>query len=747
MDTQSLIRTPEQVDELFPWLRRDLIRGIPHFISPAWTSDRSRFDPEYWADCWQRIGFQSVTLLTGHHDGYLLYPSKLVAQQPDRDYFGEQVEACRKRGIRVMAYYSLTLDSLIGSEHPDWRVRDMAGRIFQPNYEHFSHYHWLCLNSPYRQFAVRQLEEVVTRYDVDGVWIDILYLPGHAKELDWDTCFCDYCHRQYSAWYSGQHLLDAAGTRRHDEFRARTYRAFLAELKTMLMAKDRPVALTFNGAGRRRTPMYRMCDELADFLSGEAHNPVSLSVTSRSHRNDGRPFELLSCSEVCWSHNQLKPDTLIKVESLGTLIAGGTYTMGITHAPDGRLSEANIERLVRWGKWVRDRSELFADACPVYEMGVLANEGGPAGCDQWAAILRKAHLQYNVFMDLDQATAWPLSANPPGHGCARSPEHGPRDTVTSQRRTVGPCALDDARTPRLGDSESAEAPYESSCSPDMAGLSSYKLILVPANRRLSAEEIRRLREYVEAGGRLLLECPAEELASGSTELEALIGARRLRDDWAYAFYLAPLTEGLAADLPPGDPVLVYARNACILEPTTAESVAQLVPQFADKVRTSDIQTVPNFWAREDQGGRTPGIILNRLGQGIVMTCAIPITAPNKDSDRSPWPEMLAQNWVRDLLGEQWVSVGGWNRVEASLCRQPSRFVLHFVNHGFGPGEYMHGRSDTEVLRAIPVRLSPELLSRIAAARLAPSGEPIELGPQGFILPELCVHQAVIMEEA
>ncbi|NSW57194.1 MAG: alpha-L-fucosidase [Armatimonadetes bacterium] len=694
MDIHSLIRTPEQVDELFPWLRRDLIRGIPHFISPAWTTDRSRFDPEYWADCWQRIGFRSVTLLTGHHDGYLLYPSKLVAQQPDRDYFGEQVEACRKRDIRVMAYYSLTLDSLIGSEHPDWRVRDMAGRIFQPNYEHFSHYHWLCLNSPYRQFAVRQLEEVVTGYDVDGVWIDILYLPGHTTQLDQDTCFCDHCHRQYSAWYSGQHLLDAAGTRRHDEFRARTYRAFLAELKTMLMAQDRPLALTFNGAGRRRMPMYRMCDELADFLSGEAHNPVSLSVTSRSHRNDGRPFELLSCSEVCWSHNQLKPDTLITVESLGTLIAGGTYTMGITHAPDGRLSEANIERLVRWGKWVRDRSELFADARPVYEMGVLANEGGPADCDQWAAILRRAHLQYNVFMDLDQAKAWPLS--------------------------------DGART---------------------EGLSCYKLILVPANRQLSAEEIRRLREYVEAGGRVLFECPAQELASGRTELEALIGARRLRDDRAYAFYLAPLTEGLAADLPPGDPVLVYAKSACILEPATAKTVAELVPQFVDKVRTSDIQTVPNFWAREDQSGRAPGIIQNRVGDGIVMACAIPVTAPNKDASRSPWPEMLAQNWVRDLLGEQWVSVGGWNRVEASLCRQPGRFVLHFVNHGFGPGEYIHGRGESEILRALPIRLSPELRSRIASAHLAPTGETIELGQEGFTLPELGVHQAVIMEEA
>ena len=63
-----------------------------------------------------------------------------------------------------------------------------------------------------RDLAVAQLQEVVSRYDVEGIWIDILYLPGHTPELERETCFCDHCHRQYSEWYRGEHLLDAAGT-------------------------------------------------------------------------------------------------------------------------------------------------------------------------------------------------------------------------------------------------------------------------------------------------------------------------------------------------------------------------------------------------------------------------------------------------------------------------------------------------------------------------------------------------------
>ncbi len=679
----ELVRTPEEVDRLFPWLRQDLIRGIPHYITPAWTEDRSHFDAEHYAACWERIGFSSVTLLTGHHDGYLMFPSRFSRQQPERDFFGEQVAACRRRGMRVMAYYSLTLDSLVGSEHPEWRVRDLEGRVYVPSYEGFSHYHWLCLNSPYRDHVVAQLEEVVDNYEVDGVWIDILYLPAHPADVNRDTCFCDWCHRQYSEWYRGQHLLDAAGTPRHNEFRADTYRNFLVQLKTMLLSKARPLALTFNGAGRRRMPRYQRCDELADFLSGEAHNPISLSVTSKSHRNDGRPFELLSCAEICWSHNQLKPDTLIKLESLSTLLAGGTYTMGITHAPDGRLSPANVDRLVAWGEWIRERRDLFADARPVYEMGILASDGGPTGCEAWAELLRKGHFLFNVFMDL----------------------------------------------------------------PALELLREYRLIVVPMGRRITPAELAALASYAECGGNVLIEYPREALRAGDAGLQELIGAAAVREDSAYAFYLAPHDPGLAMDIPADEPVLIQCGVACVVSLTTATTVADLVPQFRDKVRSSDIQTVPNYWARPDEAAYHPGITVHRPGQGCVMFTALPLTGRNTEAHRCPWPETLAQNCVRSLLETQQVSVGAYNRVEVNLCEQPQRLLLHFVNHDYGPGADMHGRGEQQFVRDLPVSLAEGLRVRVAGATLEPEGTPLALTATGVVLPSLGVDQAVGLELA
>jgi len=418
-----------------------------------------------------------------------------------------------------------------------------------------------------------------------------------------------------------------------------------------------------------------------DFNSGEAHNPISLTITSKSHRHSGRAFELMSCSEVCWSHNQLKPDTLIKLESLSTLIAGGTYTQGITHAPDMRLSEPNIARLIEWGEWTRARADLFRPAEPVYEMGVLAPELGPVGIEKWAEWLRKGHFLFDVFMDVPT---------------------------------------------------------------DGGGLDSQKLILVPSARPLTESDALALRGWVERGGQLLLEYPAHALRDHQPWLEALVGARCLREPQAYAFYLNPEDETLRANLPPGDPVMLYAKSVLQMELTTGRPVGQLVQQFMDKVRTSDIQTVANFWAREDQKERWPGIIVNQVGKGQVMLVCAQLTVRNPDEDRCPWPELLAQNCVGYLLGEPMISAGAYNQIEVNLCRQAGRQVLHFTNHMYGHGNAISGLGEQVFLREVPMKLSPALRRSFTRATLEPEGDELPLTEDGLVLPRLGVYQAVCL---
>jgi len=277
------------------------------------------------------------------------------------------------------------------------------------------------------------------------------------------------------------------------------------------------------------------------------------------------------------------------------------------------------------------------------------------------------------------------------------------------------------------------------------GLLRHKVIIVPHTRKLSVAETKELHEYAAQGGRVLLEFPAQQMRDHEPWHEKLAGARQVREAQAYAFYLLPEDKVLRKNLPADEPVQLYSKNACVVELTSVRVLGKIVQQFKDKVRTSDNQTVANYWARPDEAERWPGIVVNKMGKGQVMFLALPLTVANQDAARCPWPEILAQNCVRYLLGEQMVSVGGYNRVEVNLCRQPGRLVLHFVNHGYGAGEFIHGYGEQEFLRDLPVRLGAELRRTVNRAALEPEGKSLRLTDEGFVLPSLGLYQAVSLK--
>lgn len=682
----KLARSPAEVDRLFPWMRRDFIRAIPHFITPAWAVDKSRFDPEGYAEQWKRMGIETVTLLTNHHDGYPLSPSKHLRFQPERDFFGEQVAACRKRGIRVIAYYSLSLNSLVGSEHPEWRIRDAHDRVLIPDHRYFFHYHWLCVNSPFRDFVRDQFLELAGRCEVEGFWLDILYLPPHPSETDLppgqDTCFCAHCHRAYSEWYGGEHLIEALGTPRHDEFRAESYRRFLMDVKAALIQLPRPHFLTFNGAGKRRLPFYERLDEIADGWTGEAHSSDARCLFTRLMGRDGPPYELMSCSELVWSHNASKPTPLVLLESLATVIGGGTYTIGINHAPDGRLLEGNLKRLEGWAAWLRGQKEWLTGGEAISEVGLL--EAGQCCLPsrtavwRWTEFLRNGHFLFTVLRDADPA-----------------------------------------RMPRA--------------------------VIVPSGILLDEATCGQLLAWVEKGGRLLLDFPLALARRRPAIFAKLAGATFEGTRPGHAFYLLPADPPLAEGLIEGEAVFYPCGEAMTLRLAGGTTRADLVPQFADKQRPTDIQMAPNYPARRDQVPWLPGVVAHRVGQGLVMTSAVPLAGADPERRRHPWPLRFAGNLVRGLLGGQMVRIRGADPVEVLAVRKGDRVALHLLNHLYDAGDFVPAE-EWLALADLEVELGAAFPANGRGALFMPGGEPAaareENGIRRIRIPKLGLYQGI-----
>jgi len=76
------------------------------------------FDPEHWADVFQRSGARYVVLTSKHHEGFALWPSReasatwgrpwnSVETGPHRDLAGDLAAAVRAAGLKMGFYYSL----------------------------------------------------------------------------------------------------------------------------------------------------------------------------------------------------------------------------------------------------------------------------------------------------------------------------------------------------------------------------------------------------------------------------------------------------------------------------------------------------------------------------------------------------------------------------------------------------------------------------------------------------------------
>jgi alpha-L-fucosidase len=131
------------------------------------------FDANRWAETLQRSGAKYVVLVSKHHDGFALWPSReadtswgrpwnSVAVGPKRDLVGELTTAVRARGMEMGFYYSL-----YEWFNPLWLSGDREAFV--------------------RRHLFPQFKDLVTRYSPtvifsDGEW-DLPSEDWHAPEL------------------------------------------------------------------------------------------------------------------------------------------------------------------------------------------------------------------------------------------------------------------------------------------------------------------------------------------------------------------------------------------------------------------------------------------------------------------------------------------------------------------------------------------------------------------------------------
>lgn len=144
------------------------------------------FDKQHFQDMLTLGHVNSITIFSKCHHGWAYHPSKANEMHPGLkfDLLKGMIDAAHEIGVRTPVYLSAGLDEKMARRHPEWLVRDKDEKIAgTPNFMEPG-YHVFCMNSPYLDYLLAQIEEVVQNYDADGIFLDIVSVR---------KCFCQNC--------------------------------------------------------------------------------------------------------------------------------------------------------------------------------------------------------------------------------------------------------------------------------------------------------------------------------------------------------------------------------------------------------------------------------------------------------------------------------------------------------------------------------------------------------------------------
>jgi hypothetical protein len=337
--------------------------------SPLIRDVGSEFRPEEFVEMLRRASVNSVTVFAKCHHGMSYYDTRVGVKHPalKTDLLGEMVEACHSYGIRVAAYYSVCWDSHIGEQHPEWLQVGLDGSPLRPKPFERPYYSWetLCLNSPYTSYVKAQIEEIMGRYEVDGIFLDIVSQrrPG---------CICRYCRESMASL--GLDYSDQDDLRLHSRI---VEERFMKDVRAIVEEKRASASIFFNGMSNLN--MARMAEPYMSHFEIESlptgpwgyyHFPFY----ARYLRNFGKPLVgMTGRFHTSWADfGGLKPSTQLLYEVGRILGHGCAVSVGDQMHPRGFLDRAVYENIGAAYRVAEVVEKVVRGSEPVYEAAILA---------------------------------------------------------------------------------------------------------------------------------------------------------------------------------------------------------------------------------------------------------------------------------------------------------------------------------------------------------------------------------------
>lgn len=361
----------------------------------------SRFSKEQFQEMLKLGHVDSITVFSKCHHGWAYHPSTANEMHPHLsfDLLGAQIEAAHEIGVKTPVYLSAGLDEKLARRHPQWLIRNPEEKTNWASDFMTPGYHQFCMNTPYLDILAAQVEEVVKRYDADGIFLDIVGIR---------ECYCQNCVAEIRK--------RGSDPRNKEDMRAMWEETFFRYAQTInetihRIKPDMPIFHNSGHIGRGRRDLAHInthleLESLPTGGWGYDHFPLSARYVQ------GLGMDFLGMTgkfHTFWGEfGGYKHPNALRYETSLSLANGAHISIGDQLHPTGFMDPATYaligeaySEVEAKEEWCRETTAiadiaLLSVEAAVYAHGRPLNEYGPASDGGAIRILLEGHYLFDV---------------------------------------------------------------------------------------------------------------------------------------------------------------------------------------------------------------------------------------------------------------------------------------------------------------------------------------------------------------
>ena len=283
--------------------------------------ESDKMDPQAWASFFEQAGAKYVVLVTKHHDGYTLWPSRhknpmMPDYQSRRDLVGELTDAVRAHNMKMGLYYSGIFD---------WTFKKQPMDSIENWVDHY------VASDEYARYSEAQTRELIERYHPSILWNDM----GYPAQADLPSLFADYLNT----------VEDGVIDNRWMQVSEKDRQAYSAEIRQALAeGKGIPAPSEY---GDYVTPEY--AKELT-YSPQKWELCRGIGVSFGYNKNEN-PANFMTAKDIIWC--------LIDVTS-----KNGNLLLNVGPMPDGTIQPEQMRPLLETGAWLQQNGEaIYGTTC------------------------------------------------------------------------------------------------------------------------------------------------------------------------------------------------------------------------------------------------------------------------------------------------------------------------------------------------------------------------------------------------